>query len=70
MELTQGTFRIEIKEVLANDAAVAVVVRSTAKRGERTLDDQQIHLLHLRDGRVVDIWQFVGDEPAVEAFWS
>jgi uncharacterized protein len=70
MEMTQGTFRIEIKEVLGNDSGAAVVVRSSAKRGDRSLDDQQIHLLHLRDGRVIEVWQFVGDGPAVEAFWS
>ena len=70
MEMTQGTFRIEIKEVLGNDSGAAVVVRSSATRGERQLDDQQIHLLHLRNGRVIEVWQFVGDEPTVEAFWS
>ena len=70
MEMTQGTFRLEIKEVLGNDSGAAVVVRSSARRGERQLDDQQIHLLHLRNGRVIEVWQFVGDGPAVEAFWS
>ena len=70
MELTQGTFRIEVKEVLANELAAAVVVRSTARRGDRRLDDQQIHLLHLQGDKVVEVWQFVGDGAAVEAFWS
>jgi uncharacterized protein len=70
MELTEGSFRIEVKEVLANESAVAVVVRSTARRGDRGLDDQQIHLLHLRGDKVVEVWQFVGDGAAVEEFWS
>ena len=70
MELTKGTFRIEVKEILANDSSVAVIVRSSARRGDRLLDDQQVHLLHLRDDKVVEVWQYVGDGAAVEAFWS
>lgn len=70
MDLTQGTFRIEVKEVLANESAAAVVVQSTARRGDRGLDDQQVHLFHLRGDKVVEVWQFVGDGPAVEDFWS
>jgi hypothetical protein len=29
-----------------------------------------VHLMHLRDGKVIEVWQFVGDGAAVEAFWS
>lgn len=70
MELTQGTFGLEIREILANDSSAAAVVRSSARRGDRALDDQQVHLFHFVDGRVVEIWQFVGDGTAVEAFWT
>ena len=70
MQLTQGTFRIEVREVLANDTAGAAVVRSTGRRGELTLDDQQVHLFHLRGDRVIEVWQYVGDGGATEAFWS
>lgn len=68
--MTRGTFGLEIREILANDSGAAAVVRSRATRGERILDDQQIHLFHLRGERVVEVWQFVGDGAAAEAFWS
>lgn len=70
MELTQGTFRIDVREILANDTGAAAVVRSTARRGDQALDDQQIHLFHLDGDRVSEVWQFVGDGEAAEAFWS
>ena len=70
MELTQGTFRIEVLEVLANPDSAAAVVRSTGRRGAAALDSRQIHLFHYRDERVVEVWQYVSDGPAAEAFWS
>ena len=70
MELTAGTFRIEVKEILANTQGAAAVVRSSATRGGRTLDSHQIQHFHMKDGQVVEVWQFVSDGPAVEAFWS
>ena len=70
MELTAGTFRIEVEEMLANDDGVAVVVRSTATRGDAHLDSRQVHLFRIVDGRTTEVWQFVDDGAAVEAFWA
>ena len=70
MELTQGTFGIRVEETLGNETGSAAVVRSTGKRGNLTLDDQQVHLFHLRDDRVIEVWQYVGDAEAAAAFWS
>ena len=70
MELTGGTFRVEPQEILANDDGAAAVVRSTAARLGRRLDSRQVHQFHVRDGRVVEVWQFVDDATVVDAFWS
>jgi uncharacterized protein len=70
MELTQGTFGIEVLEVLANAESSCAVVRSTGRRGAATLDSRQIHLFRLENERVVEVWQYVGDGAAAEAFWS
>lgn len=70
MELTQGTFGIEVREVLSSPAGAAAVVRSRGRRGGATLDSSQIHLFHIRNERVVEVWQFIGDGPAAEALWS
>ena len=36
----------------------------------RRFDDLQMHLFRLRDGRVVQVDQYVGDPAAVAAFWA
>jgi len=70
MELTRGTFAIEVLEILANDDSAAAVVRSTGRRGEATLDDRQVHVFRLENERVVEVWQYVGDGVAAATFWS
>ena len=70
MELTQGTFAIEIRETFGNETGSAAVVRSTGRRAGLVLDDQQVHLFHLRGERVVEVWQYVGDGEAAASFWA
>ena len=69
MELTGGTFQVGPTEILANDQGAAAVVRSQGNRDGSTLDDRQIHHFRIRDGRVTEVWQYVGDPEAVNAFW-
>jgi len=70
MELTRGTFAIEVRETFGNETGSVAVVRSTGRRGELALDDQQVHVFHLRDDRVIEVWQYVGDGEAAAAFWA
>jgi hypothetical protein len=34
------------------------------------VNNRQVHLFHVENGQVTEIWQFVGDGHAAEAFWS
>jgi ketosteroid isomerase-like protein len=70
MELTDGTFHLELHEILGNDSGAAAVVRSMGSRGGRRLDSRQIHHFHIDEGRIVEVWQFVDDGSEVDAFWS
>lgn len=68
MQLTQGTFRIALEDVLTNDTGAAAVVRSQAERDGRRLDERQVHLFRLEEERVIEVWQFAG--PNADAFWA
>lgn len=72
MELTAGTLR-PLPELFMPDGAghVAVLTRITATRPDsRSLDDTQILYFHLEDAKVRSVDQFIGDPPAVTAFWA
>lgn len=70
MQLTGGTYRIEVKDVLASATGAAASVRSTAQRPDgRRLDSNQVHLFRVSDGKVAEAWQFI-DSADADAFWA
>jgi ketosteroid isomerase-like protein len=68
MELTSATFTVTVEELLSNETGVAAVVRSRGERNGNRLDERQVHLYRIDDGRVAEAWQFAG--PGADAFWS
>src|ERR671919_3178622 len=70
MEMTGGTFNLEIHDMLANeDHAVALVVARGEREG-RTLEDRQAHVLHIKDGKVTEYWGRPGGPYAIDEFLS
>jgi uncharacterized protein len=70
MEMTGGTFRVEIHDILANDEHVAALVVARAERDGKTLEDRQAHVLHVKDGKVTEYWGHPGDQYAIDEFLS
>ncbi len=70
--LTAGTLHAEPQLIMADGGGhVAVLVRLSASRPDgRAMDGLQFLLVTVEDGRVRTIEQFVGDPPAVTAFWA
>ena len=72
MDLTAGTLR-PVPELVLPDGAghVAVLTRISGTRPDAgTVEDLQLLLFTLQDGRVRAVEQFVGDPTAVTAFWA
>ena len=70
--LTEGTLRAVPEGILADgEGRVAVITRVSGTRPDgRSFDDSQI-LLFAVDGDVVrSVDQYIGDPPAVTAFWA
>jgi ketosteroid isomerase-like protein len=71
MEMTGGTFRLEIHDLLANDDHGVVLLRARAERPDgRRLDDNTVQVWHLRGGKAVESWLHPGDASASDQFWS
>ncbi len=69
-QLTGGSTRLWLEDVLANDArAVALVGWSSTYRG-RTMQGRELALYTVRDGRIVEAWFFPFDKEASDAFFS
>lgn len=69
-EMTGGTFKIEIHDVLGSDEHVVALMRQTGEREGKRLDGQFANVFHIRDGKVAEFWGQPFDLYAVDEFWS
>ena len=72
MQLTAGTLQPVPVAVMADGAGrVAVQTRITATRPDgRSFEDLQVLLFVIEGDRVRGVDQYIGDPPAVTAFWA
>ena len=70
MQLTNGSFRPEVHDVLASDDHVAALVTVRAERDGRRVEWQSVDLFHVRDGMLSEHWVHELDQEAVDRFWS
>ena len=70
-ELSGGTVRTELLDVLASDGYAIALVRVHAEREGRSLGGQfQAFTYRIQDGKIAEFWFMVEDRYAVDAFWS
>jgi ketosteroid isomerase-like protein len=69
-ELTEGTFRADTHDVLANDEHVVVLYTGHAQRADKILADHVALVIHMRDGKQAEIWLQNTDLYANDEFLS
>ena len=70
MELSGGTFRIVVDDVLANGDRAIVLVTESAQRLGRKWSSPQVHAWTVKNGKATVFWQFQGDQQTEDEFWS
>ena len=62
-ELTEGSLRIDVQTVLADDGYGVAVLRVSARQGDRSFDEvHETHVHRFADGRVTEFRQAFGDQ--------
>jgi ketosteroid isomerase-like protein len=69
-ERAGGTFRIDVHDLLANDEHVVALVKGTAERDGKMLNDNGAQVFHVQGGKVTEEWFHAGDQYASDEFWS
>jgi uncharacterized protein len=69
-ELSGGSFRLELHDVLASDDHVVALVSEIGNRGDTALNNQAAHVWHVRDGKATEFWGASYDLYATDDFWS
>ncbi len=69
VELTEGTFRQEIHDLLANDEH-AVALMDEAWDKPRPFRGRSVHTWHVREGKPAEFWLFNEDQAAADASFT
>ena len=70
MELSGGTFRLQVDDVLAKGDRVVVLCTESAQRGGRSWSAPQVHVWTVKDGKATVFWEYEGDQQGDDEFWS
>ena len=71
MELSGGTFKLDVHDTLANDEHSIGLVTETAERNGKKWESRAVHVVHSdSEGRNTEFWAFHADQAAGDAFWA
>lgn len=71
MQVTGGTFKLEVHDILANDEHSVTLVTETAEKDGKKYENRAVHVTHPdSEGRVKEFWAFNEDQAAGDAFFS
>jgi uncharacterized protein len=70
MELSEGTLRIELHDMVASDTTVFVLCTLSATRSGQYAGFLAVHVWRIFDGRAVGFREFQGDEATESNFWA
>ena len=70
VELSGGSFKIELHDVLANDEHTVALTRATGSRQGRQLSSLDTDVYHMSNGKVTEFWSFAEDQRLTDEFWS
>lgn len=70
MQETNGTFRLEIHDFLGNDDHAVALATVQAEKEGKSLSDNYVHVVHIKDGKLTESWIMGEHQDAVDAFWG
>jgi ketosteroid isomerase-like protein len=69
MELSGGTLRIDIEDVLCGGEQAVVLCTVSAERNGQSYSSPEVHVWRVEDGKAVDFHEFQGDQQSEDEFW-
>lgn len=70
VELTDGTFHLEVHDIVGGDDHVVVLASEHGNRNGKTLGGNHCHVWHVSGGKAVEFWDFPADAYGEDDFWS
>lgn len=68
--LSGGTFRTSVHDVTGSDDHVMALVEAWAEQRGIVVELPRIHVWHVRDGMLSELWLHPVDQAAFDAYWG
>jgi ketosteroid isomerase-like protein len=69
-QLTEGTYKADVHDILATDAHTVLMGTTTATRKGKTMTNKFVDVIHPNEaGQAKEFWRFVDDQAALDE-WS
>jgi ketosteroid isomerase-like protein len=69
-QLSGGTLRVGVDEILADGDRVIVLSTVSAERHGQSWSSPEVHAWRLANGRAIEFREFQGDQEAEDSFWA
>jgi ketosteroid isomerase-like protein len=70
-QLTDGTFKVAVHDLLASDQHVVVLAAITGQRAGRSIaNGNYCQVSHMRDGRIAEVWVTLVDPYGLDEFFG
>ena len=69
-ELAEGTFRIDVRGVLADDERAVILAAGEVQSGNETLSWGTVGIFRLDDGKIAECWVVPYDQRSFDVVWS
>jgi uncharacterized protein len=70
LTLSEGTFKTDVHDIIANDEHAVVLSTDTAQRGDKHLKVEAVAVYHIENGQTKEAWFFNSDAYADDEFFS
>jgi uncharacterized protein len=70
MELSGGTLKVDVDEILGDGERIAVLTTVSAQRNGTAWSAPDVHVWRVVDGSAVEFREFQGDQQTEDEFWS
>jgi uncharacterized protein len=69
-QMSGGTHRVEVHDVIGNDAHVVALHTARAERAGKQLEVNALNVFHVRDGKITEAWTLHTDPYGYDEFYS
>jgi ketosteroid isomerase-like protein len=70
MQILDSPPEIDNHDILANDDHAVILNNVRASRGGKTLEQQQVVVMHIKDGKIAEVWLQFSDQQGMDEMAS